>query len=161
MALTFQRPSGCEPLPSPVKAGANDSSPMASPSWATSPGEPSSPAGATQCAAVATTLPLGLSTTLAVHQCSPFAMSTPTVGKGIASGLSALAESKTATATTAASPAAATDAPFTTGRLIARRRRERGSWWASWRASFQEPPTGWSPGSPTRSGRGSGAAVLC
>lgn len=94
---------------------------MARPSWATSPGCPSSPAGATQCAAVATTLPFGLSTTLAVHQCSPPAMSTPTVGKGSADG--SAGASTNATAHSAAIPAAAAaDAPFTTV-LITRRAR--------------------------------------
>lgn len=94
---------------------------MARPSWATSPGCPSSPAGATQCAAVATTLPSGLSTTLAVHQCSPPAISTPTVGKG-STGRSP-GTLRNATANTATIPAAAAaDAPFTTV-LIARRDR--------------------------------------
>lgn len=118
---TFHTPRGWVPEPSPEKAGAKASSPMARPSWATSPGCPSSPAGATQCAAVATTLPFGLSTTLAVHQCSPFAMSTPTVGKG-GTGRSPGALRKP-TAHSAAIPAtAAADAPFTTG-LTARRGR--------------------------------------
>ncbi|GAA3086315.1 hypothetical protein GCM10020254_33400 [Streptomyces goshikiensis] len=50
----------------------------------------------------------GLSTTLAVHQCSPPAMSTPTVGKGRAATPSESAGTwRTATATTVATPAAA------------------------------------------------------
>lgn len=94
---------------------------MARPSCATAPGAPSSPAGATQCAAVATTVPFGLSTTLAVHQCSPLAMSTPTPGKGCTAFASPSVALRKPTASIAATPAtAAADAPLATA-FIARR----------------------------------------